>query len=82
MRYFRIQEGTPTLGQLKPEAFLEHKAKVAGRGKLIRNVWEASYALGPSELRKIIEGSLAKRQKALAESRRTASSRKGKMRRK
>lgn len=80
--YFRIQERKPTLGQLKPEAFLEYKAKVAEREKLIKNVWEASYAIGPDELRKMIEESLAKRQEVLAESKRTVSSRRGKMRRK
>ena len=58
--YFRIQKGKPVLGELKQEAFLEYKRKVAEREKLIRSVWEASYAIGPIELQKIVEDKLAK----------------------
>jgi len=61
--YFRIMKGKPVLGQLKEEAFLEYKTKVAEREKLIKSVWEASYVIGPSELRKIIEDRLAKIQR-------------------
>ena len=58
--YFRIEKGNPVLGQLKPKAFLDYKTKVAEREKLIKTVWEASYVIGPTELRKIVEDNLAK----------------------
>nr|MDO8098888.1 hypothetical protein [Candidatus Njordarchaeota archaeon] len=57
---FRIENGKPVLGQLKTEAFLEYKAKIVEREKLIKKIWEASYVIEPTNLLKIVEANLAR----------------------
>lgn len=53
--YFRMAEGQPKLGPLTREGFDSYKKQVIEREKLIRDVWIASHAIGPAELRKVIE---------------------------